>query len=365
MNRLLHVRVLSVLALGLAPAGVQAAAPLPEYLRDLDRPHYAGDWTLQCNSSRFCQIVGVAKVPHDHVGVRAVVLITRGVARAAQPRLRMAFIDAQGSLSVPRPKAHWRLHARGMLRKPRPIALGFSAADTDGAYRAAPDVAERVVGALRSWPRTAIGERGSLQVRMPRGDLDRLLRKMDGLQHPRRKRLTAAQEAEWLKEYHYTVVRSVPADEPAPDALRQPCDGQRPENQPQGVRLDRAHLLWTALCPGGTRVFLQRGNAKPVPFSVRDDAGTVRPHRYAGVNAQSLLELELPFKGQGDCGWALKMGFNGTGFNLIEDRRYFRCRGVPKAFWPIVWHPTSWKYADPPPSNGGNAPPAIEGVSSP
>jgi hypothetical protein len=365
MNRLLHARVLSVLALCLAPLGVQAAAPLPDYLRDLDRAYHAGDWTLQCNSSRYCQIIGVAKVPRDLVGVRAVVLITRGVARAAQPRLRMAFIDAQGSLSVPQPQAHWRLHPRGMLRGPRPIALGFGAADSDGAYRAAPDSAARLVAAFRIWPRTSIGERGEPSVRMPRGDLDRLLRKMDGLQHPRRKRLTAAQEAEWLKEYHYTVVRASPSDDPLPDALRQPCDGRRAENQAQAARLGPQHILWTASCPNSTRVFLQRGGEAPVPFSVRDDGGAVRPHRYAGVNAQGLLELELPFKGRNDCGWALKVGFNGTGFNLIEDRRYFRCRAVPKAFWPILWHPTSWKYADPTPSNGGNAPPAIEGVGSP
>lgn len=69
-----------------------------------------------------------------------------------------------------------------------------------------------------------------------------------------------------------------------------------------------------------------------------------------------------PRKDRIDCGHWLKFGWTGDGFAMILDRRYDRCRGVPYDFWPKVWYPTSWRYADAPPSNGGDAPPATKEV---
>lgn len=362
MNKLF----LFLIAALLGVTAADAATPLPKYLRDLDRPYNAGDWTLQCNSSRYCQIIGVAKIPKDFVGVRAVVLIGRGIAKDAKPRLRLVFIDAMGAMAVPQPEDGWRLYARGLPKMPPPLRLGLNAADPQGAYPVAQEAAAKIISALRRWPESRISNRGKLAVRMPQGDLDRLFRKMDRLQHPPQPRLTAAEEAEWLKEYHYTILRASPIDAPVPDSVLLSCDTRTYVNQPFGVHLGEKHQLWTAECPEGTKVFLQEGSKEPTKFDVRDAEGRIHPHGYAAINIDSsMLEVQLPRKGNEGCGRQLKFGFTGQGFAMIEDRRYNRCRAVPHEFWPLVWHPTSWKYADPPPSNGGNDAPAIEGVKTP
>lgn len=351
----------------LAAAATQPAEKRePDYLKDLDRPYHAGDWTLQCNGSLFCQIIGVAKVPKNNVGVRVVVMINRGIPKDAKPVVRMAFIDSMGSLAVPPPIDGWRLYARGLPKMPPPIKLALGEPQTNGAYRASPEVAARIVSALRRWPGSSVRNRGQKIATMPSGDLDRLFRKMDRLQHPKRPRMTDTEKAEWLKEYHYTILRSSPADEtPVPDLVLLSCDTRTHVNRPRGDRIGPKHILWSADCPEGTKIFVQQRLEEPRIFNVRDNAGKVWMHSYAGLDENSLLEIHIPGKANEICGRRLKLGFNGEVFDMIEDRRYSRCRAVPADFWPVMWAPTSWKYADPPPANGGNAPPSVEGVKLP
>jgi hypothetical protein len=342
-----------------------AANLMPDYLQDLERTYRAGDWTLQCNSSQFCQIIGVVKIPKDHVGVRAVVMINRGIAKDAKPVLRIAFIDAMGSLAVPPPTEGWRLYSRGLPKMPPPIKLALGEPQANGEYRASPELAAKMIGALRRWPDSVVQDRGLKIASMPRGNLDRLMRKMDRLQHPKRARMTDAEKAEWLKEYHYTILRATPVDEAAPEAILLSCDTRTYVNQPTGHRIGPQHILWTADCPEGTKMHVQKDGEDPVLFEVRDNAKTIRSHDYAGIDPASLLHIHLPETHRSICGRYLKMGFTGEAFVMIEDRQFNRCHAVPHKFWPVMWTPTSWKYADTPPTNGGNAPPAIEGVKTP
>jgi hypothetical protein len=349
----------------LAVGRVSAAETEPEYLQDLDRPYRSGDWTLQCNSSQFCQIIGIVKVPRDHVGVRAVVMINRGIAKGTKPVLRLAFIDAMGSLGVPPPTEGWRLYSRGLPKMPPPIKLALGEAQPNGAYRASPEVGAKVISALRRWPGSIMRDRGQKVAAMPRGDLDRLFRKMDRLQHPRRPRMTDAEKAKWLKEYHYTILRTSPSEETIPDAVLLSCDTRTYVNQPYRVRIGPQHLLWTASCPEGTKIFVQKADEEPILFEVRDRVGQIQPHGDAWMDENSLLQIHLLDKKTGICGRYLKLGFTGSEFVLIESRAFARCRAVPHDYWPILWAPTSWKYVGPPPTNGGNAPPATEGVRTP
>ena len=333
--------------------GAQAASAaswpkgkMPAYLRELETPHNAGDWTLQCNSSRICRIIGVARARRSGMGARAVVLIDRGAANAAPLQLRLVFIDSLGSLGIPPPNHGWRLHARGSLGRPEPLRLGLGGADADGAYSASPEAAARIIAALQRWPGSEVRDPGRLNLRMPRGDLGRLLRQMERLQHPLRPRLTAEEESLWMKEYHYVTLRSQHVDWSMPDYVRLSCDMRTYVNNPQGGRVGPRHHVWTADCPEGHKIYLQEDGKEPVIFNIRDSQGLVHMHSYAGLNAQSLLEIQLPKQGNDGCGRRLKLGFTGAEFAMIEDRRYDRCRMVPYEFWPLVWSPTSWKQAD-------------------
>ncbi len=348
-----------------AAAPVWPEGKLPAYLRELEAPHNAGDWTLQCDSSRVCRIIGVAPARRSGVGARAVVMIDRGLKDAAPLRLRFAFIDSLGSLGIPAPHEGWRLSARGSLGFPEPLVFGLGSADAQGAYHASPDAAARIIAALQRWPGSEIRDPGRLQLRMPRGHLARLLRRMDRLQHPPSPRLTAAEEAIWMKEYHYVTLRSQPAEWSMPDDVLLSCDTRTYVNDPQGARIGPKHHLWTADCPEGHKIFLQEGRKDPVIFNLRDSRGRVHLHSYAGLNAQSLLEVQIPRKGNDMCGRRLKLGFTGTEFAMIEDRRYDRCRMVPHEFWPVVWSPTSWKQIEMAPSDKGNAAPMLEGARRP
>lgn len=355
-----------LLCLFLCFGGTAFANPIPKYLEELDSPIHDGDWTLQCNGSQFCQIIGVKKVPRNGFGVRTVVMISRGIAMDAKPVLRLAFIDSLGALAVPPPTDSWRLYSRGLLKMPPPIKLSLGEMQANGAYRASPEAAVKLIAAFRRWPGSVIRDRGLKIASTPDGNLDRLMRKMDELQHPKRPRLTEAEKAEWLKEYHYTILRSKPAEDvPAPDAVLLACDTRTYANQPFGVRIGPRHLLWTADCPEGTKIFVQKRGEQPLNFQVYDKAKNVVPHDYAGLDDASLLNVQLPRKGRIACGRYIKMGFTGEVFVMIEDRQYDRCRNVPYDFWPLMWNPTSWKYADPPPTNEGNAPPTVEGVKVP
>lgn len=338
--------VLAGACLAVSSTPALAAGGPPKYLRDLDRAYHAGDWTLQCNSTRLCQIIGVAKVPGNGVGVRAVVMISRGIARNAPPRMRIAFVDSLGSLSVPQPNDRWRLYARGVPRVPPPLRLGLGAPDRDSAYRPAPAAGAPLISALRRWPGSVIMSSDGLKVNMPRGDLSRLFRRMERLQHPRKPRLSAQEQAQWLKEYHHVILRHSPIDDPVPDAVRRACDRGPYVNQPIGWRIGPRHRLWRAECPEGYKLFLQPDGKTPVRIDVRDAAGKVYVHGYAGMGDDSLLIVRLPKDGDDGCGRQLKLGFSGSAFLMIEDRRYDRCRAVPHDFWPLLWAPTRWSYAD-------------------
>lgn len=336
----------AILLLFHQPVAAEAQKPMPDYLQDLDRPFHAGDWTLQCNGSRFCQIIGVVKIPNNHKGLRAIVMINRGIEKGTLPSLRLAFVDGFGSPSRALPTEEWRLHARGLRKKLPPLQLSFGDPDADGGYRVTPDLAENMIDALRRWPGSVILSKRHHVARMPVGDLARLMRKMDRLQHPKRTRISAEDTALWLKEYHYVTLRPESVEATAPDNVLLSCDNRVRDVKPQSFRIGPDHLLWTAGCPEGVKIFLQHGDEEVVKFDVRDNEGIIRPHSHAAINGQSLLEIILPKKGNDGCGRRLQMGFTGQDFVMIEDRRYDRCRGVPQKFWPIVWHPTSWKQVD-------------------
>jgi hypothetical protein len=218
---------------------------------------------------------------------------------------------------------------------------------------------------LQRWPGSEIRNPGRFELRMPRGDLGRLLRRMERLQHPASPRLTPEEESRWLKQYHYVTLRSQPADMSIPHEVLLSCDTRTYVNAPQGARVGPRHHLWTVDCPEGHKIFLQEERKDPVILNMRDSRGRIHMHSYAGLNAQSLLELQIPRKGNDMCGRRLRLGFTGEGFAMIEDRRYDRCRMVPYEFWPVVWSPNTWKQADMSPSNGGNAAPSTEGVRQP
>lgn len=355
------------LLLGWAALPVSAAVPeMPRFLRTLDRAVNAGDWTLQCNASQFCQIIGVVTPPRNHIGVRTVVMIERGIGVDEAPRLRLAFLDSLGALAVPPPEDHWRLMPRGRLRGSQALPLGLGPVEADGAYRADPQAAAAIIAALRRWPGAAVHNGERVIARMPRGNLDRLMRRMDRLQHPGTDPLTPEERSQWLKEYHYTVLRSSAAEPPeglGPDAVESACVGRALANRPFVYRIGPGHRLWIAECPEGNHIFLHPDGEAPIHFELRDLVGTIRPHDYAGMGGDGLLELQLPHKDRIDCGHWVKFGWTGSTFAMILDQRYDRCRGVPYDFWPRVWYPTSWRYLDAPPSDGGSAPPLRNEVS--
>ena len=361
------------LLLGLAAVPASAAPPpppeMPRFLRQLDRAVNAGDWTLQCNSAQFCQIIGVVTPPRNHIGVRTVVMIERGIGLGEAPRLRLAFLDSLGALAVPPPEDHWRLIPRGRLRGADSLLLGLGPMEPDGAYRASPEAAAAIIAALQRWPGAAVHNGERVIARMPRGNLDRLMRRMDRLQHPGADPLTPEERSAWLQEYHYTILPPGAAEAVeglAPDAVEAACPGRALANRPFLFRIGPAHRLWIAECPEGNRIFLHPDSGAPILFEMRDLAGTIRPHDYAGIEGDGLRALQMPGKGARiDCGRWVRFGWTGSAFAMILDRRYDRCRGVPYDFWPRVWYPTSWRHADAPPSDGGNAPPPPQEINLP
>jgi hypothetical protein len=335
-----------------------ASGPLPQYLRELDLPYHEGDWTLQCNSSRFCQIIGAPEASQDDVGVRAVVMINRGIARDARPVVRIGFVDRKGSKIVPPPNNDWRLLMLGLEKVSTPVRLLLGDPQANGAYRAPPEVAAQIVGALRDWPVTSIQDGGKKVASMPTGNLGRLLSKMEELQHPNSPRMTEAQNNEWLKEYHYAIFRSSVVDSSTmPESVLRSCDVGNHVNVPFGARIGPKHFIWIINCADGSKVFLQKEGEAPILSNVRENATTIRSHSYAVFDANSLLHIHLPAQDNAACGQRLKMGFNGEAFDLIEYRRLARCRDVPPEFWPILWSPTSWKYVDSLPQIEKSVPP--------
>ncbi|MBA4773828.1 MAG: hypothetical protein H2054_12100 [Sphingomonas sp.] len=285
------------LLLGWAAAPAGATPPeMPRFLRQLDRAVNAGDWTLQCNAAQFCQIIGVVRPPRNHIGVRTVVMIERGVGAGEAPRLRMAFLDSLGALAVPPPEDNWRLISRGLMRR-EALPLGLGLVEPDGAYRASPEAAAAIIAGLRRWPGAAVHNGERVIARMPRGDLARLMARMERLQHPGKDPLTPAERSAWLQEYHYTVLRGEepePVEGLAPDAVEGACPGRALANRPFLYRIGPKHRLWIGECPDGNHIFLHPDGGAPIHFEIRDNAGVVRRHDYAGVGGDSLLVLQLP-----------------------------------------------------------------------
>lgn len=371
--------LLAMLAVLLGPAVAQAAPPKPKYLNNLDRDYRSGDWVLQCASSQICRIVGVVKRSGKDSQTRAVVMISRGIEKNARYYVRWAFIDDNGFV-VPPPDEAVRLFAKGRPRMPPPVPLRLGAPEGSPAhplYRTHSDHGWRIVAALRSWPAAVLRNRGKLISEMPQGNLGRLLQIMDDLQQPVSSKLTKTEENQWMKEYHYTVVPARRTSVSAvPGLVLQSCKNWRLLNAVEGWEVDPTHLLWIAHCPDRARTFMQtRRNANgtvpgeygaPVEFNVTDTRGRKRPVHAASFDSEaSLLQLTIAQDGRWDCGLQLTYGFtNQGGFGVIEDRRMPLCRSIPEAYWLVAWAPTSWKYASPPPSNGGNALPANEGVTT-
>lgn len=353
--------VLALLCLALLPASARAAEDMPKYLQDLDRAYRSGDWVLQCDSARVCRILGVVRKSGRGSDTRAVVTISRGIGRQAQYHVRFAFIDDHG-FDMPPPDQSVRLYTRGQPRMLPPVPLQLGAAEGDARYpqyRTNSEQAWRIVSALRHWPRAVLRGSGGAYSNLPMGNLDRLLRRMDRMQRPLAGSLSPAEEARWMKEYHYTVVRSRrPEDLAIPDDVMLACDSYTHVNSHEGWQVGPNHILWIAHCPEGAKIFLgerltgadgERGRYRPpVPFHVRDAKGRIRPAHDANFDSErSLLQLMLEKNGRWDCGHRLQLGYlKQGGFGLIEDRRMPMCRGLPSAYWLLAWSPTSWKLAD-------------------
>ncbi|QDH35744.1 hypothetical protein [Porphyrobacter sp. YT40] len=361
----------ALIATILAPAPAQGQGPepavMPRYLREIDRAVNAGDWTLQCDSGADCEIIGVVTPPRDHVGVRTVVMIGRKHPRGAPLSMRLAFLDSTGALAVHEPEGRWRLIPRGRLRGRAAVPLGLGPREADGAFRASPEAAAAIIAAVQTWPGAAIDNGERVIARMPRGNLGRLLARMERLQHPGKDPLTPAERAQWLREYHQVTLRGQAEEAPdmAPDAVENACSGRALPNRPFLFRIGPQHRMWIAECPEGNRIFLQPDNAEPVLFELSDNAGAVRQHDYAGFDGDSLLVLQLPDKERIDCGHWVKFGWTGSAFAMILHRRYKRCRMVPYDYWPRVWSPSSWRYAGQTPSDGGSGSVPGEGLHEP
>lgn len=357
----MHTVLCAILTLLLWPLTAQATPAKPKYLQNLDRAYRSADWVLQCDSSQICRITGVVKKSGRDSTTRAVVVISRGIEKNPRYFVRWAFIDDHGFV-LPPPDDTARLYSRGQPKMPPPLPLRLGAAEGDPAYpqyRSSPDHGWRIVEALRRWPRAVLRDRGTLISELPKGNLDKLLRIMDALQQPMSSNLTQTEQSQWLKEYHFTVVRAQRAKVPLPPlTVLQSCKNQPRPNAFEGWDVDPQHLLWIVHCREGAKVFMQKRKdgkcrclddyAPPVQFDVRDAAGRIRPVQAASFDEQtSLLQLTIAEDGRWDCGLRLRYGLTEQGgFGVIEDRRIAMCRSIPAAYWPLAWAPTSWKLKD-------------------
>ncbi len=249
--------------LALVPQIAKAADERPRFLQLLDRAYRAGDWVLQCDSSRICRITGVISQSRVPSGTRAIVIISRGIEARARYYVRFAFIDNDGNVQdlpgedltiAPGTILHTRAsrHAVG-------TRLTVETRDPlYPQYRARPDDGNRIVALLRRWPDTGLFHGRTLVSRLPAGNLGALLRRMDRLQRDPLERLTLAEEASWMSEYNYAIVRARPADgAPVPDAVLYSCAGQARVDSNEVWQLDPNNRLHIAYCREGPRLFLQ------------------------------------------------------------------------------------------------------------
>lgn len=340
---------LFILFLALSPFNSAAATDKPDYLRKLDRPYRSGDWVLQCDSSRICQIIGVVRKSGRKTDVRTIVTLSRGIEENAKFHVRFAFVDNAGVANTA-PSPTLNLHSIGWfsLDVPAPLSLGNAEGELDFPfYHSETEPAVQIVKALQRWPGTMLTDQGKYISRMPQGDLKRLIRKMTKLQHPGPGAMTKAEEAEWMKEYHYRFVRAKSAgDIDTPTNVVQACEVAA---DIETWKLDAVHTLWISHCSSGSSLFLQRAGEAALKFDMRDSKGQIQALSSVRFDPDnSMLELGLAKKaGRDDCGRRVQFVFTDQQeFGTLEDRRYDLCRGVPPAYWPLVWTPTSWKFAE-------------------
>jgi hypothetical protein len=364
----------ALIASGTAAQAGAGAEQRPQYLQDLSRAYRAGDWVLQCDSSRICRILGVVRTSGRDTDRRAIIVISRGIEANAQYFVRFAFIDDHGLVLPPPAEPIW-LYATGRPGLPLPLRLTLGPAEGEAEaplYRVGADQAWRVVNALRRWPGAVLRGPGGVTSRMPRGDLAALLAQMDALQVSPASRMSAEEENQWMREYHYAVVRARPATGlPHPDAVAQSCGDHGQVVAQESWAVDADAVLWIAHCSAEAKIFMQRREAgalaEPVPLHVTHITGTRRPVREARFDREtSFLQLLLSDEGRWDCGTRVRYGYTDqAAFGVIEDRHMPLCRAIPAGYWLRVWSPTSWRYADAPPSDEGNALPPTEGVVRP
>lgn len=303
---------------------------------------------LQCDSSRICRIIGVVRKSGGGTDIRAIVMIERGHSKGAMAAVRMAFVDDDGFAVALRPTDGWRLYASGVERTPTPVPLGPLALDADKAFGLGARQSHDVVSALSRWPASLIANHGTLIARMPKGDLRKLFQTMNKIQHPK-KGLTVEEEAQWMRKYHYSVVRAKPAAEiAAPDSISLACDTRTYTISQEAWWLDKGYLLWFVKCPEGTKLFTQVEGEEPKETKLIDDKGKPRKVSDAVFDPDtSTFTLIMPKKHRWDCGRQLRYGYTrDQGFGTIEDRQLTLCRGIAPQYWPLVWSPNSWKLID-------------------
>lgn len=329
-----------------SPANAQPEAEKPHYLRQLSQQYRAGDWVLQCDSWSACHILGAPGMGKDPARIRPVIMIRHGWKRGDGFELRIALIDGYGEVQRLTPGRSGRFMALGATRGLAPIAFVLGPADKDGAFAVADTDPARLVAALRHWPDGRLMLDGGGKVRLPRGNLDYLLRKMVRLQFPAQDPLSKSERSEWMKEYHYRLVPIAPARTGVPEMVELSCDQVTHAPSVEGWQLDRRNRLWIAQCPESSRLFLQVDGKEPVTFDLKDRNGRVQDRLRATYNDRTmLLEIRLSYKGRGDCGQFVRFGWTDQAeFGMIEHRPLSTCRFVPAQFWPLSWTPTSWRF---------------------
>jgi hypothetical protein len=331
----------------LSSAVAQPADEKPGYLRQLDTQFRAGDWILQCESGMDCRVLGVVEAGNNPHEARPVVLIDRTSKADSGFKVQIAFIDAYGQVQHARDHDLWRVVARA--NSAESFAFELTPQNDAGALPVSQEEADGVVSWLRT-SRTAVLDDGAGRImRLPRGDLDSLLRRMDAIQRPKTDPLTKEQRSAWLKPYRFTVVRVRPRTAgDAPGQVKLGCDARPYPRIIDAWQLDAAHVFWIAHCQEGSRMYLQTAGQAPIPFDLQRFEGGIQRDVYAHFDPEtSLLTVEISHGQRGDCGDRVRFGWTEKQtFGMIEHRRLRMCRHVPADLWPMFWAPTSWRYVE-------------------
>jgi hypothetical protein len=355
-----------LIAAALSPAFAQPAAEKPRHLQLLEKQYRSGDWILQCDSWVSCRILGIVEARENKAELRPIIMIDRSWQSDARIRIQIAFIDGYGQISDTDQHGRWRMVVGGNPRQPFEFVL--STPNSDRAHPVPPEFVDGLIERLQQPRREPLNRGDRPLMRVPRGDLAGLLRRMDRLQHPSVDPVTPAQRSLWLKQYRYTVMRGQPvAGVAPPDQVVLTCNTRTQARYVDGWRLDPNHLFWIAHCPEGSKMFLHKPPAEPIPFNLSRFGGGLELDVFSRFDPDtSLLTVKLSEKKRGDCGHRVRFGWTTTqNFGMIEHRKLDLCRHVPANFWPLTWSPTSWRYDGEPPASTGDAPQPNEQVNSP